>query len=241
MRKQIACFMTVFCMGTAVCACQKEEVKNLPTAAETEMTADRAETEKFFAETETASEQEELSFSVFQNLTFIFSSGAGGWATEMTIAEDGTFSGRFFDGEMGVTGEEYPNGTMWQTDFFGKFTEPVKVNDFTYSMQIAEIDYEKEPGTEEIIDGVRYCYDSMPYGLYGAEELLIYTPDAPLDKLPEAYRNWVGCGELSAAEERTLSFWGLYNEAQECGFSSYNMAESRQGQTEENQGVTHAG
>ena len=44
--------------------------------------------------------EEGLSFAEFKNLNFTFLSGAGGWSTEMTIAEDGTFDGVYCDSEQ---------------------------------------------------------------------------------------------------------------------------------------------
>lgn len=169
--------------------------------------------------------EETLSFTELKNLQFVFSSGAGGWGTTMSIQSDGSFSGEFFDGEMGSTGEDYPNGTMYECNFSGQFTQPKKVNDYTYSMQIQEIQYAQEPGTEEILDGVLYSY-STPYGLDDAENLLIYLPGSPLTELPEEYRSWVGYYDLSVTEDTELPFYGLYNESAQCGFSSYNLADN---------------
>ena len=42
----------------------------------------------------------------------MFSSGAGGWSTELKVADDGTFTGAYHDSEMELTGENYPNGTV---------------------------------------------------------------------------------------------------------------------------------
>ena len=50
------------------------------------------------------------------------------------------------------------------------------------------MDYEKEPGTEEIIDGILYRYSDV-YGLEDAEDILIYLPGAPLEKLPQEFRS----------------------------------------------------
>lgn len=152
--------------------------------------------------------EEEFSFAEFRTWKFEFLSGAGGWATYLTIEEDGSFFGEFFDGELGITGEDYPNGTMYQCHFQGRFTQPIKVNEFTYSMKIAEISYENEPGTEEIINGMRYCY-ATPYGLEGAEDILIYTPKAPLSELSEEYRSWVRYLDHSETGATELSF-GAY-------------------------------
>jgi len=173
---------------------------------------------------ETASE-ETLPFSEFKNLQFIFSSGAGGWATYLNIHEDGSFTGEYFDGEMGSTGEDYPNGTEYRCDFTGQFSKPVKVFDNIYSMKIENINYEKAVGTEEVKDGIKYIYDTA-YGLDGAEELQVYLPGTPLAKLPQDFIDWTNYYISSESDGTTLPFLGLYNEAGKYGFSSYNLVES---------------
>lgn len=168
---------------------------------------------------------EDFSFADLTNLQFRFASGAGGWSTLLSIRADGSFSGEYYDGEMGSTGDDYPNGTMYRCDFKGQFTQPVRLNEYTYSMQIAELNYVKEAGTEEIIDGVRYCYSDV-YGLDGARDILIYLPGAPLAELPEEFRSWVGYYDLSGTSDTELPFYALNNEVQQYGFSSYNIVDS---------------
>ena len=168
--------------------------------------------------------KETLSFEDLKNFEFLFCSGAGGWGTMMTIKEDGSFKGEYFDGEMGAISDSYPNGTMYQCVFSGQLAEPKKVNKYTYSMEIQEISYEQEAGTREIKDVVLYIYDE-PYGLINTTELLIYAKGAPLAELPEEFRSWVGYYDLSYQEETQLPFYGLYNEVEQCGFSSYDVVE----------------
>ncbi len=175
-------------------------------------------------EDKTASE-ETLPFSEFKNLQFVFSSGAGGWATYLNIHEDGSFTGEYFDGEMGSTGEDYPRGTEYRCDFTGQFSQPVKVFDHIYSMKIEEINYEKAVGTEEVKDGIKYIYDTV-YGLDGAEELQVYLPGTPLAKLPQDFIDWTNYYISSESDGTTLPFLGLYNEAGKYGFSSYDLVES---------------
>ena len=52
---------------------------------------------------------------------FLFCSGAGGWSTGLKLNADGTFSGEYHDSNMGETGDGYPNGTMYECTFSGKF------------------------------------------------------------------------------------------------------------------------
>lgn len=171
---------------------------------------------------ETAQETERNLFAEFEDLEFYFASGAGGWRTVLQIEEDGSFSGQFSDSDMGAVGDGYPNGTYYVSDFEGKFGNPVMVNDYTYSMEIKEIHYQKEAGGEEIIDGILYCY-SDAYGLTGADEMLIYLPGAPFKQLPESYQMWVR-NDMTDAEATELPFYGLYNEKEENGFSSYDIS-----------------
>lgn len=183
------------------------------------------ETHKGGTEISQGGEEGVFSFSDLVGIEFCFASGAGAWSTEMTVHGDGSFSGVYHDTDMGSAGDGYPNGTVYYCDFSGQFTQPVKINEYTFSMQIAEIDYVKEAGTEEIIDGVKYCY-SEAYGLDGAKDILIYLPGAPLAELPEEFLSWVGYFDLAKTTEAKLSFYALNNEAQQYGFSSYDLVES---------------
>lgn len=169
--------------------------------------------------------KEPFSFAELQNYEFYFSSGAGAWATTMMIHPDGSFEGEYYDSDIGVTGDAYPFGTQYYSVFQGQFTPPVKINEYTYSTKISAISYENEVGTEEIKDEIRYIYTGA-YGLEDAEDILIYLPGAPIDELPQEYRNWVGHHDLSNTQETEFSFYGLYNETAKCGFSGYDIVAS---------------
>ncbi|MGN0335526.1 MAG: lysozyme inhibitor LprI family protein [Lachnospiraceae bacterium] len=180
-------------------------------------------------------EKDVFSFADLKNIEFWFASGAGAWSTDLTIHADGSFSGEYHDSDMGDTGEGYPKGTRYLCNFSGQFTKPVKVNEYTYSMQIQDLSCDEEVGKEKIMDGVLYRY-SEAYGLEGAENILIYLPGAPLSELPEEFRSWVGYNDLSNTTETELPFYGLNNEAKQYGFASYDIVENMKtsiGYTEE--------
>lgn len=197
MGKKTVKFMTVFCITGLLCGAQM-----FPALAE-----------------------EGFSYEDVADLTFYFSSGAGAWGTSLSIHEDGSFEGNYHDSDMGSTGDGYPYGTVYMSDFSGQFAEPEKVNEYTYSAAILNMEPEQENGTSEIIDGVRYVY-SEPYGLYGTDYVLFYLPGAPLAELPQEFLSWVGYYDLSATEDTELSFVGLYNETMQSGFSSYENQET---------------
>ena len=159
-------------------------------------------------------------FSQLKDLEFYFASGAGGWRTILHIDVYGSFSGTYSDSDMG-SGENGIHRIQMRCDFSGQFTQPVRVDDYTYSLRIDHIEYEKEAGTEEVIDGTQYCYTD-PYGLEDAEDILIYLPGAPLGQLPQEFRSWVGYSENTRDE---LPFYALNNAVHQQGFSSYDRLE----------------
>lgn len=160
----------------------------------------------------------EFSFSDVSDSTFNFSSGAGGWFTELHINSDGSFKGFFVDDDMGDIGEAYPNGSEYNSEFSGVFGGLEKVDEYTYKMKLVSLEYEKEPGKEEIIDGMRHIY-SIAHGLNGGEEFYIFLPGIKSADLPESYRGWIHYLGDNAATE--LPYYGLYNITTGDGFSSY--------------------
>ncbi len=109
-------------------------------------------------------EESAFSFEDLAGIEFQFDSKG---RTTVVIHADGSFQGEYFDVDSGSTGEDFQE-TEYRCDFSGQFTQPVKVNDYTYSVRIEEMNYKKEEGKEEIKEGVRYIY-SDAYGLADAE------------------------------------------------------------------------
>ena len=102
--------------------------------------------------------------------------------------------------------------------FSGTLSQPEPVNEYTYSVQLLSLEQDEPEGKEYMEDGIRYII-STPYGMEGAEELLLYRPGAPAPELPEEFRGWVGM--LGAAQSETLPFWGLYNVNTQQGWAGY--------------------
>lgn len=200
-RKQILSrLMAVLMVGCLLAGCGQAGTEALPDGkpldSPTEEPADREPAPAF-------------SFETVSKLEFWFGSGAGAWHTVLTVQDDGTFEGEYLDSDTNV---------QYLCNFTGKFTEPEKVNDYTYSVRLERIDLAQAPDTEETKGEIRVVY-SEPYGLENAEELLFYLPGAPVQALPEEYRGWMGGYGDSIGTE--LPFYGLYNVRAETGFSSH--------------------
>lgn len=140
---------------------------------------------------------------------FVFSSGAGGWATEITLNDDGTFKGQYYDSDMGDTGTGYSNGTVYICDFSGKFTMQKKINEYIYSMNLESLDVEGTSGTVYYENDIRYIV-SDPYGFDNADEFLIYLPGCPLEETSEEFLSW---SFINTQIRNTIptGVYGIYN------------------------------
>lgn len=115
-------------------------------------------------------------FSEMSDWVFIFSSGAGGWSTELRVDPDGSFTGTYSDSEMGSTGKGYDNGTVYLCDFTGRFSKNVRsAGPLMHSLSIESIEFANEPDTEEIKDNILYKY-TTPYGIEGLNKVTDYEP-----------------------------------------------------------------
>lgn len=165
-----------------------------------------------------------------------FSSGVGGWATELTLNPDGSFTGLFVDSDMGSDGYTYPNGTRYVCQFHGSFGEFGQLTGASWSLTLEELvlDSEHPVGEEEIADGVLYIY-SEPYGFDDQEgkalkpgaRFILYSPEAqghaPGTELYGAYEFWSWWPDRSyfTSASDTLGCWGLHSLETGDGFFSY--------------------
>ena len=160
-----------------------------------------------------------FSFEELEYLEFHFNSGAGAWGTVLVIRPDGSFFGTYHDTEMGLQEPEYPNGTVYLSDFSGQFSQPEWRDEYSCTLRMENLRYEKEPETVEIRDGVQYRYHTA-HGLTETLELVLYLPGTPISQLPEDYIPWAG---LYGHEGTELPHYGLYNPGQQTGFYSLNV------------------
>ena len=194
---------------------EKTEEPTETTEEPTETTQEPTETEiPSENETEETSEAEE---HLEYPMAFYFSSGAGGWATELYLNEDGTFTGYFFDSNMGDIGEGYPYGTTYTCSFTGKFGSSEKLDDYSYSVKLEELTLDRPVG-EEWIEGETRYISATPYGLEGGEDFLFYLPNTPITMLSEDQLFWWP-GKYRG-EYTTLHGYAIYNVADDSGFFS---------------------
>lgn len=151
-----------------------------------------------------------------EGMKLYFSSGAGGWGTELTLYADGSFSGEYHDSDMGAVGDDYPNGTLYRSSFSGSFTDIQMINDTTYQMTLGSL--EQLPIDTGVIDGVLYVQGDA-VGITGGETFYFYTPETPTTQVSEEFLSWWP-GRYSDPVPNTLTEYGLENVSGDSGFFS---------------------
>jgi len=217
--------MLVLAVGLSACGGAGAET-TVPTTVvpETETTepvpTEPAPTEPIPVETEpaeTVPEAVQLPLAD-ETVEFLFTSGAGGWSTQLSLNRDGSFTGEFHDSEMGDRTEEYPNGSVYICNFSGVFTDIRQVSEYAYSMTLTDIQTEHQEGEEWIEDEIRYIA-SGPYGLEESTEFVLYLPHTPLDQMSEVFLFWWPYRYEQAENPRdTLDCFGILNVEMEHGF-----------------------
>ncbi len=160
-------------------------------------------------------------FSSVEATDFYFASGVGAWGTELTLHADGSFEGSFHDSDMGDTGDGYPNGTVYISQFSGQFDHVRKIDEYTYLLSLTELICEDAPEGERIEDEIRYVFES-PYGLDTGKVYLFYLPGKPLAEMDEEAVNWYTMPRSIHEDDRpdTLPCYGFYSPAAETAFFS---------------------
>ena len=147
-------------------------------------------------------------------MELVFSSGAGAWRTHLTLYSNGSFTGEYSDANMGETGKDYPNGTVYHCTFSGRFTMGEPTDSHSTPMTLSEVTADPAP-KEQITDGVLYVAVG-PYGLYNHEDgsmsrsFMLYAPTTPVSGLDESLLSWWP-GRYEQNPPETLSCWALWN------------------------------
>lgn len=210
----LLCLSFTACQGTTQAENRQSEAQS--TEALTELQTEQTQA----VESETTQMQENLTFSDLSGYTFTFSSGAGAWATQLTVESDGYFHGRYQDSDMGNTGEGYAKGTVYRSVFSGHFTDLTKTNDTVWRMTLADISYQDTVGDTriDVYDEIRYVYTDA-YGL--GDTMQIYWKGTETADLSENTMSWVGLWLENAGDESTLSMPVIADAATGDAFYSY--------------------
>ncbi len=166
--------------------------------------------------------EEENLFETLSKLDWEFTSGAGGWSTDMKLTPTGSFTGNFHDSEMGETGEGYPNGTLYYAAFNGQASLLEKVDDLTWKIRIDALKVEVPAGYETIEDDIRYVSAEV-YGLAEGDEMTVYAPGTPVSALTDSMQMWAHLFDTEV-KPTALENWFIYSPALDTGFTGFDTA-----------------
>ncbi len=164
-------------------------------------------------------EPSESLFARLEGVEWIFSSGAGGWSTDMRILPDGSFSGEYHDSEMGELAEEYPNGTVYCCSFTGQMSPVGQVDENSWRIRVDALRVDESQEKEAVDEGIRFVF-AEPYGISEGDEMLLYRPGAPVEGFTEEMMMWA---HLPGPEEGVseLETWFLYSKENDSGFVGF--------------------
>lgn len=155
-------------------------------------------------------------FETLAGLEWCFSSGVGGWSTDMRMQADGSFTGEFHDSEMGETGDGYPYGTIYGCSFNGQMAVVGQVDENTWKLRVERLEMDEGQVPEAIEEGIRFV-TAEPYGLSEGDEMLLYRPGTPVGVLSEEMRFWAHVLDREAPVDQ-LDAWFLSSEKNDSGF-----------------------
>ena len=156
-----------------------------------------------------------LDNNVLPNITMYFSSGVGGWGTQLEIYADGTFSGVYSDSDMGDSGAGYPYGTVYYSKFSGKFTDITIIDGYTLDLTLDYLNTSTPTGQTEYKNNQRYIY-TEPYGLDGGSYFRLYLPLKSTAYLPDTLLSW--CNAAVSEYKTKTDRYILHNLANDQGF-----------------------
>ena len=165
---------------------------------------------------ETAKTAADPVFEKLAGMDWCFTSGAGGWSTDMNILPDGTFLGTYHDSEMGDIGDGYPDGTVYGCSFHGQMSLTEQVDENTWKIRIDQLAEDEGQVPEAIEDGIRYVTTGV-YGLSEGDEMLLYKPGTPISVLSEDMQFWAHVQDMETVPTE-LTDWFLCSEKNSSGF-----------------------
>ena len=143
-------------------------------------------------------------------MDFVFASGAGAWSTDLTLNQDGSFTGVYHDADT---------TTVYICTFSGQFGDIRQVDDHTWSMTLEETFIEETPAPEWDEGDIHYIA-AEPFGIEAGTTFLLYAPETPTAGLSQEFLSW--WPSWNVEDNGTLGCWGLSNAEMGYGFFTYD-------------------
>ncbi len=124
--------------------------------------------------------------------SWCLTSGAGAWSSVMVVLEDGSFWGYYHDSDMGDAADDYPNGTLYECSFTGKFTKSQMISEKEDRMKVESFQMFGAEGQKMIWDK-QLVITIDACGVSDDEAFVCYHLDLTKDVIPdELLENGIG-------------------------------------------------
>jgi hypothetical protein len=114
--------------------------------------------------------------------------GSGGVYRSLTLNSDGSFTGGYV-GNTYETATGYPGGTVYVSNFSGKFSTPQRVSEHVYVMRLEELNLKGNVGDVDYEWGRRYI-TVEPEGFLKYGTFYLYLPGIATSELSYSFLNW---------------------------------------------------
>ncbi|MBM6699216.1 hypothetical protein H7U32_02505 [Bifidobacterium pullorum subsp. saeculare] len=143
---------------------------------------------------------------------YMFSSGSGGWGTNLHVNADGTFSGKYQDTNLGDISAEHPHGTARQSEFTGQFSSAQRNEDGSYTLHCVanRLSVKGNNGGTRIENGMAIT-TTDPYGITLCDTFVLYPKGFDSAKMSESERGWAWWTSTSYNEGGPLQQTALSN------------------------------
>ncbi len=156
-------------------------------------------------------------------VSFTYAGPDESWKTVFQMGRNGTFTGTYKSKDKRLKGKKYSKGTVYTSEFSGKFSITGKENDLCYMVRLDELLLSNKPGEETIRKKTRYVTTNA-YGLNESDEFTMYMPGFKSSQLPDDFKSIVSTTrQLSGKLPSEINFCGLYNAEAKSGFTSENF------------------
>lgn len=135
--------------------------------------------------------EESFSFKTLSEGSFLLTTGEG-WASMISIDENGGFGGEYYESDMSEQGIDY-DGVIKSCSFYGQLKELEKIDDYTYSSLVVSLATNSNEEKEYVEDSVKHIIVA-PKGIEKGANIVIHLPGKDTNLLDSQFVDWIKNG-----------------------------------------------
>ena len=143
------------------------------------------------------------------SLDFYLGTEDGTFANSITVKQDGSFYGSYYNLDKTLTGENHQNGTYYWNEYWGNFTDILWLDEFTFSMKMTYLATEHDNGVERLEDDSFKSITTLDMtGVTKDAEYILFMPNTPIHMLPENFSELIN---KDLSNQDSLDMYALYD------------------------------